>query len=439
MLLVASYYFYMSWKMEYIVLIMGSTVIDYFAAKKIAGATLKEIRRRWLVLSLLSNLGILFGFKYFNFFSDSARQMFEAFDLSIHVPYFDVLLPVGISFYTFQTLSYTIDVYRGKTQPEKHFGIFALYVSFFPQLVAGPIERSTHLLPQFRQKVVFSYENFRIGLWLMALGFYKKLVIADRVAIYVNEIYADPQSAGGMQIILATFFFAFQIYCDFSGYSDIAIGSARLMGYDLMENFKRPYFARSLSDFWRRWHVSLSSWFKDYLYIPLGGNRKGYLRLNINLMIVFLVSGLWHGANWTFVLWGGIHGSWLVLENFMSRAIGPKIKLPRLVSIFITFSITCLGWIFFRADNVGDAFILIRNIFQPSGGLSFAEFTLFDICLSLALIGLLELYHIFEEKDRFYVLNASWFVRWPAYIGVALLISWFGKFFEPSEFIYFQF
>jgi D-alanyl-lipoteichoic acid acyltransferase DltB (MBOAT superfamily) len=273
----------------------------------------KAKRKKWLYLSLVSNLGILFGFKYFNFFSENIQLIFNQYNILYEVPFFNALLPVGISFYTFQTLSYTIDVYNNKTQAQKHLGVFAVYVSFFPQLVAGPIERSNHLLPQFFEKHEFSYSRVKSGLQKMLWGFYKKIVIADNLAILVDGVYNNIDNYSGIALIVATIFFTFQIYCDFSGYSDIAIGSARVMGFELRENFKRPYFSKSIQEFWQRWHITLSSWFKDYLYIPLGGNRVIKWKWYYNILITFLLSGLWHGANWTFIIWGGLHGSYLIL------------------------------------------------------------------------------------------------------------------------------
>ncbi|MGE0267465.1 MAG: MBOAT family protein [Candidatus Omnitrophota bacterium] len=270
--------------------------------------------KKYLFISLFCSLGILFAFKYFNFFSDSLRTGLNYFNIFIDLPYFNVLLPVGISFYTFQTLSYSIDVYRGKQKPEHHFGKFLLFVIYFPQLVAGPIERSTNLLPQFHQKFEFDYERIKSGLLLMGWGLFKKIVIADRAAVLVNQIYNNPHDFKGLPLILATYLFAFQIYCDFSGYSDIAIGSARVMGIRLMKNFDLPYFSQSIAEFWRRWHISLSTWFRDYMYIPLGGNRLGKIRWYCNLLIIFLVSGLWHGARWTFIIWGALHGLYLVFS-----------------------------------------------------------------------------------------------------------------------------
>ena len=369
LLLGASYYFYMCWKAEYIILIVFSTLVDYFAAGQMARIQEKKKRRPFLYLSLLSNLGLLFFFKYWNFFSGETRALLDSWNIMVDVPTFQLLLPVGISFYTFQTLSYTIDVYNGKLEPEKNLGRFALYVSFFPQLVAGPIERATHLLPQLRQTFDFDYQRVVSGLQQMLWGFFKKVVIADRLAVYVNEIYASPGDENGLALLLATYFFAFQIYCDFSGYSDIAIGAARVMGYDLMENFRTPYLSKSIREFWSRWHISLSTWFRDYLYIPLGGNRVPQVRWFLNLFIVFVVSGFWHGANWTFLIWGALHGSYLVAEILWKRLPfaqfkGIPTRLKNILSIGITFHLTLLAWVFFRANSLGDATTVIRSVVE---------------------------------------------------------------------------
>ncbi|HOD52534.1 MAG TPA: MBOAT family O-acyltransferase, partial [Candidatus Hydrogenedentes bacterium] len=309
-LLAASYYFYGCWRANYLVLLFASTILDYVAGLGIGSTNNPRVRTLFLLMSLIGNFGMLFTFKYFNFFTSNFEFLFDFY--RIPKPALQVLLPVGISFYTFQTLSYTIDVYRGEQKPERHFGYFALYVTFFPQLVAGPIERSTRLLPQFFVKHDFDYERLRSGLLIMMVGFFKKLVIADRLSIYVDEVYNNPGKYHGLPVIAATYFFAFQIFCDFAGYSDIAIGSARIMGFELMQNFRRPYFATSISDFWRRWHISLSTWMRDYLYVALGGNRVSKLKWYRNLILTFVLSGLWHGAAWTFVIWGFFHGACLV-------------------------------------------------------------------------------------------------------------------------------
>ncbi|MCA9886173.1 MAG: MBOAT family protein, partial [Anaerolineae bacterium] len=295
LLLVASYFFYAYWEVTYLILIVFSTFVDYFVARLI-GATPQDnqVRRRALItISLLINLGTLFVFKYFNFFADSLNDLLIQLGLNTNLATLEILLPVGISFYTFQSMSYTIDVYRGHIQPEKHFGVFATYIAFFPQLVAGPIERAGNMLPQFFEDHRFDYARIVSGLRLMLWGAFKKVVIADRIAEYVNTIYGRPEDYTGTVLILGTLLFAFQIYCDFSGYSDIAIGTARIFGFDLMTNFRQPYLSRSFREFWRRWHISLSTWFRDYVYIPLGGNRVPFSRNILNLLIVFVVSGLW--------------------------------------------------------------------------------------------------------------------------------------------------
>ena len=453
LLLLASYYFYMCWKAEYLFLILVSTLIDYTAGI-LMGKTERLARRRlYLILSLLTNLGLLFTFKYFNFFNDSFRLLFRHFNLIYHVPALKVLLPVGISFYTFQTLSYTIDVYRGKKEPERNLAVFALYVAFFPQLVAGPIERSTRLLPQFYEKMEFDYERVKNGLLLMAWGFFKKVVIADRLAIYVNQVYGSPGDFSGPVLLLATYFFAFQIYCDFSGYSDIAIGAAQVMGYRLMLNFNRPYFSKSISEFWKRWHISLSSWFRDYLYIPLGGNRVARWRWYANLFIVFLVSGLWHGANWTFVVWGGLHGSYLLISiwtdgfrAFVRRKIGLE-KHPALkkaIRVAFTFHLVLFSWIFFRAQSLTEALFIIRNIFsnwQWPALMTVPGFGLTEIIFAVASIFVMESVHLLQRGTAIRDLlgRQSTGLRWAVYFLLVMAILLFGAYDNSRAFIYFQF
>lgn len=305
LLLVSSYYFYMSWNAKYVALIFITTFVSYVAAILVEKAKTRQGKLRIICLSALICLGILFYFKYFNFISQSFVDLMSLFAIQLNPLTINVLLPVGISFYTFQTLSYIVDVYRGEVKAERHFGHYATFISFFPQLVAGPIERTKNLLPQLKAEHRFDYRQASYGLKLMGWGFFKKLVIADVLAKYVQTVFTSPQEFQGFALVLASVFFSIQIYCDFSGYSDIAIGTAKLLGINLMTNFKNPYFSTSVKEFWSRWHISLSTWFRDYVYIPLGGNRKGVLRRNVNLMITFLASGLWHGTEWTFVFWGG--------------------------------------------------------------------------------------------------------------------------------------
>ncbi len=334
-LLIASYFFYMWWDPKYALLLLSTTFIVYITGILMHGRS-QGIKKLCVAASVVSNLGILFVFKYFNFFNNSIRDLFDTLGMQYSVPELNLLLPVGISFYTFQALSYTVDLYRGSRKPEYHFGMFALYVSFFPTILAGPIERSTRLLPQLYREVGFDYDRVVSGLILMSWGFFQKLVIADRLAQYVNMVYANPTMLKGLPLLMATYFFAIQVYCDFSGYTDIAIGTALVMGYELMPNFRRPFFAASIADLWRRWHISLISWFRDYLYISLGGNRVGRLRWYLNVMIVFTVSGLWHGAQWTFVIWGSLNGLLIILGRVTERfrtavrdtAFGVFAKIP---------------------------------------------------------------------------------------------------------------
>jgi D-alanyl-lipoteichoic acid acyltransferase DltB (MBOAT superfamily) len=453
LLLIASYYFYMCWKAEYIILLIVSTLIDYYAGLQMGRTTNQSKRKKFLILSLFSNLAILFSFKYFNFFNDSVRSLFNQWNIFYNVPVFEVLLPIGISFYTFQTMSYSIDVYLGRMKPERHLGIFALYVSFFPQLVAGPIERATSLLPQFYKLQRLDYERVASGLRLMAWGFFKKLVIADRLAVVVDTVYADPTQFSGPALAVATYFFAFQIYCDFSGYTDIAIGAARVMGFRLMENFRQPYFSQSIGEFWRRWHISLSTWFKDYLYFPLGGNRTTRGRWYRNLLIVFVVSGLWHGANWTFVIWGALHGLYLVaalwtkgLRTKLRQAIGLS-QWPvfdKALKVFITFHLVCFAWIFFRASSMTDALYIVSHLFVlPDSGQGFGIpiGSLYELEIAVSAILIMELVHLFQNcgysVNQFIIQRGIW-MRWAAYYGITFSILLFGKF-GSTEFIYFQF
>lgn len=450
LLLLASYYFYMCWNYKYIVLILFSTVVDYTAGILLHKAQKTSIRKLLLMGSLASNLGLLFFFKYFNFFGESINYAFEKFNIFYNVPAYNFLLPVGISFYTFQTLSYTIDIYRRKQQPEYHFGRFALFVSFFPQLVAGPIERSVNLLPQFRQDFKFEYERVRNGIFLMGWGFLKKMVIADRLAEYVNLVYNNPGEFTGFHNIIATFFFSFQIYCDFSGYSDIAIGAALILGYKLMTNFRRPYLSQNIREFWQRWHISLSTWFRDYVYISLGGNRVVKWRWWYNLFITFLVSGLWHGAEWTFVIWGAIHGFYLVfaiwtlnIRNKVNSAIGLA-KFPGLFKfsqILITFILVYLSWIFFRANNASDALSILANHFKFGSDLSVNLFRIpADFTISFVSIGLLLVIESMEERfslsSRLLLLPKIY--KWALLILFLCIIFIFGVWNE-ADFLYFQF
>lgn len=478
-LLIASYYFYMAWNPAYIVLILLSTVIDYFCGRNMGKLPDKSKRKPYLYLSLLTNLGILVTFKYANFINDSLRELLGYTRIEYPVGPLEILLPMGISFYTFQTMSYSIDIYHGKLKPEKHFGIFSLFVSFFPQLVAGPIERARHLLPQFQQPFAFEKQRTISGLKLMLWGMFKKVVIADRLAILVNTVYQTPMEYEGMALTIATVFFAFQIYCDFSGYSDIAIGTARILGFDLMKNFDTPYSAKGIPDFWRRWHISLSSWFKDYVYIPLGGNRVMRWRWYYNIFITFVMSGLWHGAAWTFVIWGGLHGLYLIMWRVASPVIYPWFQsnsilrsAQRPLEIAFTFFLVTFAWIFFRAQSFSEASFIATHIWTPTyaeislmyniiqdsirgilgmgstgitqmiilpNGLSLGM-NLADFILSIALILFMLMVETVSKSPQWQVRwdRLPTGIRWSFYYVILLMIFFFRSF-ESSEFIYFQF
>ncbi len=451
LLLGASYYFYMCWKPEYVLLIMVSTIIDYYAGFQMGKTIEKVKRKKFLILSLVSNLGILFAFKYFNFFNDSARVLFNHFNIFYNVPAFEILLPIGISFYTFQTLSYTIEVYRGNQKPEKHLGIFALYVTFFPQLVAGPIERSTHLLPQFYKEQRFDYQRVKSGLLLMAWGFLKKIVIADRVGVLVNQVYNNAHDFTGAPLIIATILFAFQVYCDFSGYSDIAIGAAEVMGYRLMKNFNFPYMAKSMSDFWRRWHISLSTWLNDYLYTPLliQTRHLGQWGLLCSLTLTFFLCGLWHGAAWNFVIFGLLHGVAVSLEVVMKKPIKRlEERVPSLIfnttAMGLTFGFWCFTLIFFRANSLSDAMYILTHLFT---NIKF-QFMTYDlgleineIIVALVAIIFMELIHLGQRRIavRVWLFQKPLWLQCFFYYSTLFCFLIFGRFKLETPFIYFQF
>ncbi|TSC95207.1 MAG: putative membrane protein involved in D-alanine export [Parcubacteria group bacterium Licking1014_1] len=371
LLLLASCFFYMAFIPAYILILAALIIIDYFSAILISNSTGRK-RKIFLIISIFFTCFALFIFKYYNFFNINFESIAYFLRWNYSLKALNLIIPIGLSFHTFQSLSYVIEVYRGKYKAERNFGIYALYVMFFPQLAAGPIERPQNLIHQFYEKHEFEYQRVVGGLKLMALGLFKKMVIADRLALFVNQVYSNPTDYSGLGLIAATVFFAFQIYYDFSGYSDIAIGAAQVMGFRLMDNFNHPYMSRSISEFWRRWHISLSTWFRDYLYIPLGGSRVKISRRCFNLFITFLVGGLWHGANWTFMAWGALNGFYYVF-GIITAGIRKKIvelthlnKLPKFhkyIQIFTTFCLTCFGWIFFRAGNIKDAFYIISRLF----------------------------------------------------------------------------
>ncbi|MFT5279676.1 MAG: alginate O-acetyltransferase complex protein AlgI [Bacteroidia bacterium] len=443
----ASYFFYGWWDWRFLSLILFSTIVDYLVGLGLKKENDKTKRKALLWTSILVNLGFLGFFKYYNFFLDNFVSAFSFFGTEIKADSLNIVLPVGISFYTFQTLSYTIDVYKGKLAPTKDFISFSAFVSFFPQLVAGPIERASNLLPQFYKQRQLSYANWTEGLNQILWGLFKKIVIADRLAIVVNEIYNYPDEYHGFALILGTVFFAFQIYCDFSGYSQIAIGTAKLFGFDLMKNFDMPYVSRSLGEFWRRWHISLSTWFRDYVYIPLGGNQTSKSRWYLNILIVFVVSGFWHGAKWNFIIWGAIHGVFLILESAFKHIKLPKNLVVYAFQTITIFTVVCFGWIFFRANSLGDALYILNDLTTLSN-YSLSQISLYmiptvkntvfaaDIFLSIVFVGMLVLVEFLRAEDYFYRLSYRY--RLPVYILAIWSIFILGAF-EKNEFIYFQF
>ncbi len=446
LLLISNYYFYMCWKVSYVLLLIVTTLVDYACARAMDNYTDDRIRRRFVYISLLQNLGVLFLFKYFNFFMGTARAVLEVTNIPIDLPHLRVILPVAISFYTFQSIAYVLDVYWRKVPAQRKLGYFMLYTSFFPQLVAGPIERAHRFMPQFFKNHTFDAVRVASGLRLMLWGFFKKLVVADRLCIYVDSVYNNPGMHNGTTLLVATLFFSFQIYCDFSGYTDIAIGAARILDFDLIRNFERPYFSRSIPEFWRRWHISLSTWFRDYVYIPLGGNRVSVPRAYLNLFIVFLVSGLWHGANWTFIIWGGLHGLYAVASKFTKDVrdkIAQWLRVPGLVrhgwAILFTFALASFSWIFFRANDLQSAMLIVTRIFSGDFGPLFIP-AADQFVYGLAAIFMLLAVDIFHENRSI----AAWLdskplpLRWAAYASVVVVILLMGIF-NGSQFIYFQF
>ncbi len=438
LLLISSYIFYGWWDYRFLSLIMLSTVVDYFVGLKLYKSGSKSNRKRWLIVSLLFNIGLLSFFKYYNFFIESWIESLTLIGYSVENTWtLQVILPVGISFYTFQTLSYSIDIYKGKLSPTKNFIGFAAFVSFFPQLVAGPIERASNLLPQILNAREYTYKAISSGIKLMIWGFFLKLVVADRAAIYVNAVYNNIENHDGLSFIAATLLFAFQIYGDFAGYSLIAIGVAKMFGLNLMTNFNRPYFSPSISEFWNRWHISLSTWFKDYVYIPLGGNRSKKWRWLFNLFITFLISGLWHGANWTFVIWGALNGIYLIFEALLF-----KNKRTGIINIILTFILINFAWIFFRANSLEEASYIINKIFTSPGNLYIGAGD--DITASIYAAIAIGILLIVEFKKEFFnslfsiSKNKYEIIRLIGYSFVVFLILYLGVFGE-SQFIYFQF
>ena len=466
LLLIASYYFYMCWsadyavKVEYALLLLVSTSVAYAAGRGIAATDDPRRKKKFLWASITVLLGILFTFKYYNFANDSVRGVCAALNFSFTIPHSELLLPIGISFYTFQKISYVVDVYNGSAKVEKHFGIFAVYSCFFPQLVAGPIERPKHLLHQFYERHDFSYENAIAGLRQILWGTFKKVVVADRVAILVQGVYADPHTYAGLPLLVATIFYAFQIYCDFSGYTDIALGSAKLLGFDLMANFRQPYFSKSIPEFWRRWHISLSTWFKDYVYIPLGGNRVVKWRWYYNLFITFFISGLWHGANWKWGLWGALHGGYMVLDSFLGGGrdwLRSKLKNVFTQTAFdgfnlaLTFALVTVAWIPFRAANLSDAWFVFTHLFTGAGrwldlGADAIQFRGMgvdgmELMLSVIFIGIVVIYDWFDSRGGVWesLKTKPVPVRWAVYYALMILVLFYGPYNQAQNFIYFQF
>jgi D-alanyl-lipoteichoic acid acyltransferase DltB (MBOAT superfamily) len=449
LLIVVSYIFYGWWDWRFLSLIAFSSLVDYFVGQGLLRCEMKRKRKLLLMTSILVNIGFLAVFKYYNFFVDSFADAFVFLGSPFDVDRLNIVLPVGISFYTFQTLSYSIDVYKKRIEPTKDIVSFFAFVSFFPQLIAGPIERASNLLPQFYRKRTFDYSKAADGVRQILGGLFKKIVIADNCAVYVNDVFSNYGDYSGSTLLLAMVFFSFQIYCDFSGYSDIAIGTARLFGFNLKRNFAFPYFSRDIAEFWRRWHISLSTWFRDYIYIPLGGSRAGRVKLIRNVFVIFLISGLWHGANWTFVVWGLINACFFLpllikkrnrrhIRTVAEGKLFPDVK--DFCRIVMTFSITTLAWVFFRAETIGKAVSYISNIFSrslftvPEGFSLRVKFTVVFILLMLIVEWLQRnKQHALQIDD----LRIPRIVRLGIYYLIVFSILVFGE--DMNDFIYFQF
>ncbi|WP_225035568.1 MBOAT family O-acyltransferase [Winogradskyella sp. SM1960] len=445
LVVVASYVFYGWWDYRFLALILFSTIIDFGIGQLLLKTDVHKKRKILLWTSVSVNIGLLGFFKYYNFFADSFVEAFSFFGQSIQSNTLNIILPVGISFYTFQTLSYTIDIYRKKLEPTSNFIEFSAFVSFFPQLVAGPIERATNLLPQFKNKRHFKYSEAMDGVYLIIWGLFKKVVIADNCAQFANDIFEHSDNYSSPTLVLGAFYFAFQIYGDFSGYSDMAIGTAKLFGFNLMQNFSVPYFSRDMAEFWRRWHISLSTWFRDYLYIPLGGSRGSKWRQIRNVFIIFIVSGFWHGANWTFIVWGFLNALYFMPLLLMNRnrihtniiaehRILPSVK--EFLQVIVTFALTLLAWVFFRANTITDAFLYLERLFQFSfkiDRLTLERFSYEMIPLVLVLLGI----EWITRTKQHPVKNTTTPMLWSMIL--LLLIFVFGSFSSVQEFIYFQF
>ena len=446
---VASYVFYGWWDWRFLSLILFSTIVDYFVGIGLSKNTNQKTRKYLLWISIIVNLGLLASFKYYNFFLESFVDAFSFFGIAIGGSALDIVLPVGISFYTFQTLSYSVDVYKRKLAPTKDFISFAAFVSFFPQLVAGPIERATNLLPQFYKKRVFKYDLAVDGLRQILWGLFKKVVVADNCAVIANQIFNNYENEPGGNLLLGAIMFTFQIYGDFSGYSDIAIGTSKLFGFNLMQNFNYPYFSRDIAEFWRRWHISLSTWFRDYLYIPLGGSKGGTWMKIRNTFVIFIVSGFWHGANWTFVFWGFLNALYflpLLLTNKNRRNIDSIKKgsssqsLKNTLNIVKTFSLTVLAWVFFRSETLSQAFTIIKKIFSKSLFLV-DKVTEYEFIISIFFVVILLFIEWFNREEEYalksFLLKKKRIFRWFSYAVMIFLVIIFSG--SKQGFIYFQF
>ncbi len=448
-LLISSCFFYVAFIPIYIFILIFTIIIDYFAAIFIEKAEGNN-RKFLLLISIIANVGVLAVFKYYNFFIDNINSLLHSLNINTHtLPFWDIILPVGLSFHTFQAMSYTIEVYKGRQKTERHFGIYALYVMFYPQLVAGPIERPQNLIHQFHEKHFFNNARVAKGLRLMLWGLFMKVVIADRLALYVNAVFGNINDHNGTSLLLGTLFFCVQIYCDFAGYSYIAIGSAQVMGINLMTNFNRPYFSKSISEFWSRWHISLSTWFRDYLYIPLGGKKVPVSRWHLNLFLVFLISGLWHGADWKFIVWGALNGFYLVFANITKKwrlSFNEWIGLSRfprfnnITEILTTFFLCALAWIFFRANSISDAFLIINKIFSNQGHLFTGDNpALLPYCaFGIILLFLVEYKGEYFPGKFLFFNNRNIYIRYLSYVCVIIMILLLGVF-DGGQFIYFQF
>ena len=444
LLLIASYFFYACWDWRFLFLLVFSTALDYFTGLQISNSENKTTRKFWFWSSIIINLGFLTLFKYYNFFAESFAELLSTLGLQVSYSTINVILPVGISFYTFHGLSYVIDIYNQKIQPEKNIINYSLFVSYFPLLVAGPIERATHLLPQVKKKRHFNYEKAMDGVHQIIWGLFKKVVIADNCAAYVNDIFDHQNEMNTLSLILGAFYFSFQIYGDFSGYSDIALGTSKLFGIDLLRNFNFPYFSRDIAEFWRRWHISLSSWFRDYLYIPLGGSSGSTLIKIRNTFIIFLVSGFWHGANWTFLAWGAINAFYflpLLITNRNRKNIEIVAKgrvLPSFkdfISIVLTFSLTTLAWVFFRSKTITEAFLYLKGLLKFEFAVQYLSFEHYSV--ELLLIVFCFICVEWRARNNEHPIQGR--AKFLKTLSLILAILMFGTFSKVSDFIYFQF